>query len=220
MIFLGFTFRNTMVRNIREIEFQTKVTYMKNRFRDKTRDQLVDTLNLIGVKAEMTDRKSVDLEKSSISKHLEKTENSWYQRSLGLIEVIEGPIKWINILKKDGSDKSPPRWWIVMGVNDNRVLSTSRKIQLKTIRKKNFPIFGKITGVSWEGSDRDTNLAERLSKDEATKSLATRVGNIEIKIQTKEFKGWTITVDRKFNPTIEDWKTYQTIAHYLLSAPS
>lgn len=61
-----------MVRNIREIEFQTKVTYMKNRFRDKTRDQLVDTLNLIGVKAEMTDRKSVDLEKSSISKHLEK----------------------------------------------------------------------------------------------------------------------------------------------------
>lgn len=194
---------------------------MKDRFRDKTRDQLLDTLNLIGVKAKMTERKGVNLGNTlSISKDLEKIENSWYQRSLGLIEVSEGPIKWINVLKKDGSDKSPPRWWIVMGVEDTRVLSTSRKIQIKTIRKKKFPIFGKVTSVDWRGSDKDTNLAARLSKDEATKLLATRVGNIEIKIQTKEFKGWTITVDRKFNPTIEDWKTLQTVADYLLSAPS
>ena len=193
---------------------------MKDRFRDKTRDQLVGNLNLIGVKAKMTDRKDVSPERSSISKRLEKTENSWYQRSLGMIEVIEGPIKWINVLKKDGGDKSPPRWWIVLGVTVNRVLSTSRKIQLKTVRKKNFPIFGKVVDVSWQGSDKDTNLAYRLSENEATKSLATRVGNIEIKIQTKEFKGWTITVDRKFNPTIEDWETFQTIANYLLSAPS
>ena len=74
---------------------------MKDRFRDKTRDQLVGNLNLIGVKAKMTDRKDVSPERSSISKRLEKTENSWYQRSLGMIEVIEGPIKWINVLKKD-----------------------------------------------------------------------------------------------------------------------
>jgi hypothetical protein len=190
---------------------------MKDKFRDKTRDELLATLNFIGVKAEMTDRQG---EKSSIGKQLEKTENSWYQRSLGLIEVIEGPIKWINILKKDRSDKRPPKWWIVMGVSDNRVVSTSRKIQIKTIRKKNFPIFGKVTDVNWQGSDKDTHIADRLSKNEATKSLATRVGNIEIKIQTKEFKGWTITVDRKFQPTIEDWKIFQTIADYLLSAPS
>ena len=112
---------------------------MKDRFRDKTRDQLLDTLNLIGVKAKMTERKGVNLGNTvSISKDLEKIENSWYQRSLGLIEVSEGPIKWINVLKKDGSDKSPPRWWIVMGVEDTRVLSTSRKIQIKTIR--NFSI--------------------------------------------------------------------------------
>ena len=120
---------------------------MKDKFRDKTRDQLLDTLNLIGVKAEMTERKGVSLGKLSISKDLEKIENSWYQRSLGLIEVSESPIKWINVLKKDGSDKSPPRWWIVMGVEDTRVLSTSRKIQIKTIRKKKFPIFGKVIGV-------------------------------------------------------------------------
>ena len=79
---------------------------MKDKFRDKTRDQLLDTLNLIGVKAKMTERKGVNLGKLSISKDLEKIENSWYQRSLGLIEVSESPIKWINVLKKDGSDKS------------------------------------------------------------------------------------------------------------------
>ena len=39
---------------------------MKDRFRDKTRDQLVGNLNLIGVKAKMTDRKDVSPERSSI----------------------------------------------------------------------------------------------------------------------------------------------------------
>ena len=191
---------------------------MKDRLRDKTRDQLVDTLNLIGVKAEMTDRKGVNLGKLSISKDLEKIENSWYQRSLGLIEVIEGPIKWINVLKKDGSDKSPPKWWIVMGVNDNRVLATSRKIRIKTVRKKAFPIFGKVVAVKWSGDDMDTNLATILSADDDTKRLATRIGNIEIKIQTKQFKGWTITVDRKFNPSSDDWNLLETIAKRLLKA--
>ena len=45
---------------------------MKDKFRDKTRDQLLDTLNLIGVKAEMTERKGVSLGKLSISKDLER----------------------------------------------------------------------------------------------------------------------------------------------------
>ena len=69
---------------------------MKERFRDKTRDDLANALDLIGVKAEMADRERAE----------EKVENSWYQRSLGVIDIAEGPISWINILKKDPSKDS------------------------------------------------------------------------------------------------------------------
>ena len=74
----------------------------------KTRDELTAALNSIGVKAEMTERGRVE----------EKVENSWYQRSLGVIDIPEGPIRWINILKKDGGKHSPPRWWVVLGIPD------------------------------------------------------------------------------------------------------
>ena len=43
---------------------------MKEKFRDKTRDELAWMLKHIGVKAELVDRGGVQ----------EKAENSWYQR--------------------------------------------------------------------------------------------------------------------------------------------
>ena len=57
---------------------------MKEKFRDKTRDELAWMLKHIGVKAALVDRGGVQ----------EKAENSWYQRSLGIIEILEGPIKF------------------------------------------------------------------------------------------------------------------------------
>ena len=93
---------------------------MKERFRDKTRDDLANALNLIGVKAEMADRERAE----------EKVENSWYQRSLGVIDITEGPIRWINILKKDPSKDSPPRWWIVMGIPDDSAVSIRKQIKI------------------------------------------------------------------------------------------
>ena len=61
---------------------------MREKMRDKSRDDLAYALNLVGVKAEMSDRGRPE----------EKVENSWYQRSLGVIDISEGPIRWINIL--------------------------------------------------------------------------------------------------------------------------
>ena len=63
---------------------------MKESLRDKTRDDLTFALNAAGVGSEMSDRGRVE----------DKVENSWYQRSLGVIDISEGAIKWINILKK------------------------------------------------------------------------------------------------------------------------
>ena len=51
---------------------------MKESLRDKTRDDLTFALNAAGVGSEMSDRGRVE----------EKVENSWYQRSLGIIDDV------------------------------------------------------------------------------------------------------------------------------------
>ena len=182
---------------------------MKESLRDKTRDDLTFALNAAGVGSEMSDRGRVE----------EKVENSWYQRSLGVIDISEGAIKWINILKKDRSDKSPPKWWVVMGIPDDGVALNTEQIKIKTKRKKSFPLFGKVIGVTWKGKDGSTGLAKTLSDDLSTDEVAARVGNLEIKSQIEHFRGWTLTVDRKVNLTNMDWEAFKKIADYILTSP-
>ena len=181
---------------------------MRERFRDKTRDELAATLQGLGVDATLAERGRAE----------EKVQNSWHQRSLGVIDLSEGPIRWINVLKQDGSDKSPPRWWTNFCIPDDRLLSGRREIKIKTIRKKSFPMFGKVVDVNWKGSDHATGLASRLSNDEAATGLALRAGNLEVRSHSEEFQGWTLEVDRKLDISAEDWEAIQKIADILLSS--
>ena len=181
---------------------------MKDKFRDKTRDNLNQSLNLIGVTAVLAQR---DHERESV-------ENSWYQRSLGVINVAESSISWINVLKQDGGKNNPPRWWIVFGIPDDRSLEIHSSAKIKTIRRKSFPLFGKIKDVTWKGEDDGLGLIDELSLDLEIKALAKRAGNLEIKRQTDSFHGWTLVIDRKFHPSTEDWETIGKIASYLLSS--
>jgi len=182
---------------------------MKEQLRDKSRDELAHALNSVGVKAEISERNRVE----------EKIDNSWNQRSLGVIDIPEGPIRWINILKRDGSDKSPPKWWVVLGIPDERPISSTQQIRIKTVRKKSFPLFGKVVDVIWKGHDGGTGLITTLSGDVSTKALAKRLGNLGIKSQSDGFQGWILIIDKRFRPTSQDWETIEKIAEYLLSSP-
>ncbi|MFC2010083.1 hypothetical protein ACFLUL_00690 [Chloroflexota bacterium] len=181
---------------------------MRELLRDKTRDKLAQNLNSLGVTAVLADRGRAE----------EKIENSWHQRSLGIIDIPEGLLRWINILKKDGSKNSPPRWWVVLCIPDERPIPKHQAVDIKTIRKKTFPLFGKIVDVTWKGNDSGTGLADVLSYDEAVKNLAKKTGNLTIHSYAKEFQGWTLQIDRRFNPTNQDWVTIQKIADYILSS--
>jgi hypothetical protein len=181
---------------------------MKEIFRDKTRDKLAQNLNSLGIRAVLAERGRAE----------EKVENSWYQRSLGIIDIPEGLVRWVNILKKDGSKNSPPQWWVILGIPDERPLSNHKAVDIKTIRKRAFPLFGKVVDVTWKGNDHHTGLTEVLSSDEAVKVLAKRIGNLAVHSYAKEFQGWTLQVDRRFEPTSQDWATIQRIANYILSS--
>ena len=182
---------------------------MVEALRDKTRDELAYNLNSLGVKAEMAERGRPE----------DKIDNSWWQRSLGVIDIPEGPVRWINILKKDRQKNSPARWWVVFCVPDEKPISNRQKIKIKTVRKKTFPLFGKVVNVTWKGSDYSTGLIDTLSNDETVKDLAKNIGNMQIRNYAKEFQGWVLVVDRRIKLTNQDWSTIQKIANYTLASP-
>ena len=132
---------------------------MKETFRDKSRDKLAQNLNSLGVRTDLAERGRVE----------EKIQKSWYkfQRSLGIIDIPKGPIRWINILKRDRQRNNPPRWWVILGMTDERPISDRQAVKIKTVRKKIFPLFGKVVDV--------------LSNDETVKNLAKKIGNLEIR---------------------------------------
>ena len=182
---------------------------IKEGLRDKSRDELTYALNSAGVKTEMAERGRAE----------EKVEDSWWRRSLGVIDILEGSIRWVNILKRDAGQHNPPKWWIVLGIPDERAISSHQEIKFKTVRKKTFPLFGKVVDVIWKGHDGGTGLVNTLSKDVTTKTLAKRIGNLEVKSQANGFQGWTLTVDRRFRPINQEWETLEKIADYILSSP-
>lgn len=182
---------------------------IKERLRDKSRDELADTLNSLGVKAEMVERGLA--EESVIPRQL--------SRSLGLILIRQGSIRWINVVKRDRHQHNPPRWWVVLGIPDDKPNSTRQKTKIKTVRKKSFPLIGEVVDVVWKGDDGGTGLVNTLSRDIPTKTLAKRIGDLEIKSHADVFQGWTLTVGRRFSPTGQDWETFEKIADQILSSP-
>jgi hypothetical protein len=101
---------------------------------------------------------------------------------------------------------------------DERPISDRQAVKIKTVRKKTFPLFGKVVDVIWKGTDHYTGLVDVLSNDETIKNLAKKIGNLEIRSYAREFQGWTLQVDRRFELTNQDWATIQKITNYLLSS--
>ena len=149
----------------------------------------------------------------------EQIQTSWRTRSLGIIDIPEGPIRWVNILRQDGSKHSGPMWWVVLHIPDDKSVSDTQAVRIKTVRKKSFPLFGKVVNVIWRGDDHGAGLAYTLSSDQAIKELSKRIGNLDVRSYAKEFQGWTLQVDRGFEPTSQDWKDLLKVADYLLSSP-
>jgi len=85
-----------------------------------------------------------------------------------------------------------------------------------TVIKKSFPLFGKVVDVNWKGNDHDTGLVRVFSNDKTVTNLATKIGNLRVRSLDL---GWTLRVDRRLNPTNQDWQTIQKIADYILLSP-
>ena len=179
---------------------------MRERLRDKSRDTLTDALNLLGVDAEMAERGRAE----------EDIQKPWGKRSLGIIDIPEGAFRWINVVKQDGSRYSPPKRWTVLGIPDERPVWTSQAVKVRTVRRRSFPLLGRVMSVEWKGEEHDAGLIRTLAIDPAVTAFATRTGNLEVRRYTEEFQGWTLQVDKVFEPTHQDWAAIERTAEHLL----
>ena len=181
---------------------------LKSKIRDKTRDNLAAQLVALGVSAKLADRGRVE----------ERVGKPVFHRSLGIIDISDGPMRWINIVKRDGNKHQRPAWRVVMGVPADSLVPQGPGARLRTVRKKSLPIFGRVVSVTWKGDDHGLRLVEAFSNDTAVQDLAKELGNLEVRAHGDEFQGWTVTLDRRITPTMMGWRVLQDMAQRLLSA--
>ena len=185
---------------------------LRKRFRDRARDNLTAHLISLGIPASMAERNRTE----------EKVSRLWiFKRSLGLIDISVGPIKSINVLKKNRDRNSPPKWWFVFLVPAEIPISRDHTFKIKTVRRKTFPLFGKVIDVYWKGNDRGTELIDVLSQDEHVDKLVSTFGDLSVRSHKKGgFNGWVIEFStwrpHKFELDIDDWQTLSAIATRLL----
>jgi hypothetical protein len=185
---------------------------MLNKLRDKSRDALAMDLAALGIRAEIAERGREEEKIRSGFKWL-------LQRSLGVIDIEGGPVRWINVVRLKRRDKNgPPVHRIVFGIPNDNLPESHHPLKLSTVRKKSFPLLGKVVDVEWKGDQVLLPLITDFSNDEAVDHVVKELGNLQVRTHPGRFQGFTVEVDRKFEPTLEHWDAMRKIAEYLLAS--
>ena len=199
--------------DVPDIENESSGNSWREKLRDKSRDDMVQRLNATGVKATMSERGRPE----------EGIRSGRFHRSLGLIDIEEDVISWINVVRIKSRDKNgPSRYRTVFAIPDATVPMDHEALKVATVRKKSFPIFGKVVGIHWQSEEKLNPLVELFTKDEEVESLVTEVGDVQIHTHPGIFQGWTIeilTVGSVFEPHKIHWNVIHKIADYLTSSP-
>ena len=188
--------------------------------RDKSRDKMATSLEAAGIQAEMVDRNLGRPEEKLRTSHLLGKHSS-----LGLIDIRTlSPISWINVVRTKRADKhGPARYRVVFGIPDQSIPINHKQRKLKTVRKKTFPLFGKVLDVSWRGDAGTLLLAKTLSEDEEIDRAVADLGDVTIFTHPNQLQGWTIEINKIFSPhppvvTIDRWKALEKTANHLVSS--
>lgn len=183
----------------------------KLKFRDDTRDQLCTALKDLGLDAQMAARGRVE-QKIYFGPR-------W---SLGVIDIAEGPIRWVNVTQETitwGGEDPPLLHFVVYGVPDPRVGPGFPKVRVK------------ITGVRWKGKDFGLGIVDRLSQDVSVAS-AIMDGAINpflnvmwpravprVEIRAYPYRSCWMLATPTLAPSKQEWDCYQAIARHLLATP-
>lgn len=181
----------------------------KNNTRDKSRDDFHKHLLTLGINASLSERGALE----------EKLLNPWNRRSLGIIKInSDSLISYINIIKRDRSKDAPPRWWYYFAVPTSTSDKKENYVEVKSIRKKTFPIFGKVKSIRWDFKNNGESLASKFTEDSEINSLSMDLGDIKVQSLHEKFSGYSIELEFKGSGikhtmlNINHWNTLNKIA--------
>ena len=182
---------------------------LKNNTRDKSRDIFYKHLITLGIDVSLVERGAKE----------EKLFNPWHRRSLGIINInSDSLISYVNIIKRDRSKDTPPRWWYYFGIPSKTSENKSDYIEVKSTRIKSFPVFGKVKSIRWDFNANGETLAEKFTKDSEINSLSKDLGDVKVQSLHENFSGYSIELEFKGKESkstkldINHWNTLNKIA--------
>ena len=185
---------------------------VRQAFQNKPREEFCAHLQSLGIDASLAER----------GRDEEKIGGG---NSLGIIDIADGPIRWVNVLIEHGEETS---WCnIEYSVPDPKIEGLP-EMRIESIRVKTFPIFGGVIDLLWKGEDSGLGIISRLNGDTSIKHpimtsmhptglLQVKLG-LDLRIRAyRENLCWILSPSTGDVPSREVWGCYQAIARHLLA---
>ena len=135
---------------------------------------------------------------------------------MGIIDILDGPIAWVNFSATDGVE------YAIIGMADPTVKESHSKVKIDMVVTKSLPLFGRPIDVSWTGDDVGLGIIDKLNMDNALRdSIIDGRHDIGLGISTiPVLQSWSIGYIPMKMPTSDLWDIYEKIALHLLNARS
>ena len=173
-------------------------------------EQICTGLNELGIDAQLSETYEhvQDIGKGLVSR----------DPSLGLINIKDGPIRWINFRK--GNSQVGYGY----GTNDHMDYGVPLTIESKITKEwifaeevKRFPIFGPVVRIQWKGGGWGRKVTDQLNGDPLMGQLTVMDGGIELTCYP-EHACWIISAQGWVIPSKEQWDAYEALAGHLVTA--
>ena len=182
------------------------VDAVREAFRDHARDNICAGLKSLGVNAQMAVRG--------------RPEEDTGKGSLGIIDIDDGPIPWVNVRKVTrggGQYGGGTDYYTDYRVN---VPYRPPNATIRSDRRKSF-LRAKVIGAHWSstGSEGDSGLVadvlRRLGEEAYVRAAIVATRDVEI---IGSGVGWIISTQTREAPSRQAWYCYQAIARHLIEA--
>jgi len=136
-----------------------------------------------------------------------------------LIDILEGPILWVNVREKTSSSGHGDvnySYYTEYGVRDYRLGPELTRLRIHSVRIKTFPLIGKVIDLQWKGKDYGLGIIGHLSSDNSIKPLIMSSRDVKI-YANSDYRCWILSTKTWHAPSEEIWNCYQAIARHLLA---
>ena len=187
-----------------------------DRFRDHTRDNICIALQRLGISAQLAARgQPEERVYSPITWSFCRWTPAWVRDSvygsLGVIEVTDTAIRWVNVKSYGGEDSD---YYIDHGVPDPRIEPRFPKVRVNSIRVRTRPLIGMVDDLRWERKDFGLGIVDRLNGDTSLKGPIIGTRDVEIRV-CRGHVSWVLSTGTPDVPSRALWDCYQAIAQHL-----